>query len=61
MKQKFLGVDKKVEDVESSMKDLEVVVEDIGKRFDNQEATVENLDDFQCKNNFKICGLKEKN
>lgn len=60
MKQKVLGAEKKVGGLESLIKNLEVDVEDVGKSFDSLEATVENLDNFQRKNNLKILGLKEK-
>lgn len=59
VKQKVLGVEKQVGAVEGSLKTLEEEVDVIGRRFDNLESTVENLDNAQRRNNLKIHRLKE--
>lgn len=60
VKNKVIGVKRKLEGAEKSGKSLEGEVKDIGEIFENLEATVEALDNLQCKNNLKIRGSKEK-
>lgn len=48
-----------MEGMEGSVKDLEAELDVIGRGFDNLEATVENLNNFQRKNILRIRGLKE--
>lgn len=59
VKQKVIGVEKHVEVVEGTVKTLEVDMDVTGRGFDTLEATIENLDNSQCRNNVKIHGLKE--